>query len=322
MQNHYDILGVSFAASHDEIKARYKQLAIQFHPDKHGGNKYYEEQFKKISAAYHVLSNPARRRRYDLKITYSNRPAAARQKSPSSPHRPASATPPPRTHYRPPNKMDKKTERKIYFFTFSGLFIFLSLVVAAYSYTNQYFADKTYKEGLQLEKEQKEIEALEKYFLTLEYDEKYGPAYERLGDFKASQNEDAVALQFYNQALKYEEKPSAALLLKVCKLEFNNRNYQESLKYAEEAVKTDSSNASALFERSLSRFFTGDYKGSSKDLDQLINTEEPNWQYHYLRGKARLILKDTSAACGDWIKAKLYGMNGSDQYLNKYCEDK
>lgn len=317
MQNHYDILGIPFSASQEEIKAKYKQLAILFHPDKHGGSRYYEEQFKKISAAYHVLSNPARRRRYDLKIAYASRPAAARKASPSS-----TSAPKPNTTYRPPAapKMDKKTERKVYFFTFSGLALFLSLVVTGYIIGNSYLAEKTFKEGVQLETEQKEIQALEKYLMTLEYDQEYGPAYERLGDFKAKQNEDAVALQFYKQALKYEDDPSADLLIKISKLEFMNQNYLKALELAEKAVKKDSANSAALYERSLARFFTGDYKGSSEDLDKLITSEEPSWHYHFLRGKARLNLKDTSGACSDWNKANLFGMNSAEKYLKTYCE--
>ncbi len=49
MDNYYHILGVSATASQEEIKAAFKKLAKEYHPDKHrGSDSYYEEQFKKI----------------------------------------------------------------------------------------------------------------------------------------------------------------------------------------------------------------------------------------------------------------------------------
>ena len=64
--DYYKILGVSKNATDDEIKKAYKKLAIKYHPDKNPGNKEAEEMFKKISAAYEVLSNKEKRQQYDM----------------------------------------------------------------------------------------------------------------------------------------------------------------------------------------------------------------------------------------------------------------
>jgi len=64
-KNYYDILGVSKTASDDEIKKAYRKLAKQFHPDKNQGNKAAEEKFKEISEAHEILSDKAKRQKYD-----------------------------------------------------------------------------------------------------------------------------------------------------------------------------------------------------------------------------------------------------------------
>jgi curved DNA-binding protein len=64
--DYYKILGVSKNASQEEMKKAYRKLAQKYHPDQaKGDKKEAEEQFKKISEAYAVLSNPEKRKEYD-----------------------------------------------------------------------------------------------------------------------------------------------------------------------------------------------------------------------------------------------------------------
>lgn len=60
--NPYTELDVSVTASTEEIKQRYRTLAQMHHPDK-GGD---EELFKRIKLAYEILSDPIRRKQYDI----------------------------------------------------------------------------------------------------------------------------------------------------------------------------------------------------------------------------------------------------------------
>jgi len=64
--DYYDLLGVPPNATLEEIKSAYRQLALRYHPDRNPGSKTAEEEFKKISEAYQVLSDPEKRKLYDL----------------------------------------------------------------------------------------------------------------------------------------------------------------------------------------------------------------------------------------------------------------
>lgn len=64
-KDYYTVLGVSQRASTDEIKKAFKQLALQYHPDRKGSDPGAEEKFKEFSEAYGVLINPEKRARYD-----------------------------------------------------------------------------------------------------------------------------------------------------------------------------------------------------------------------------------------------------------------
>jgi curved DNA-binding protein len=64
-QDYYTILGVSKNATDTEIKKAYRKLAMKYHPDHTKGDKNAEEQFKKISEAYAVLSDKEKRQQYD-----------------------------------------------------------------------------------------------------------------------------------------------------------------------------------------------------------------------------------------------------------------
>ena len=61
----YEVLGVVRNIDGAELKAAYRKLALQFHPDRNPGDSQAEERFKEVSEAYSVLSDPEKRARYD-----------------------------------------------------------------------------------------------------------------------------------------------------------------------------------------------------------------------------------------------------------------
>jgi DnaJ-class molecular chaperone len=65
LEDPYKVLGVAKDASADQIKTAYRKLARGLHPDLHPDDKNAEDRFKRVGAAYDLLSDPAKRARFD-----------------------------------------------------------------------------------------------------------------------------------------------------------------------------------------------------------------------------------------------------------------
>jgi molecular chaperone DnaJ len=63
--DYYGVLGVPRDADADEIKRAFRRVARESHPDANPGDPQAEARFRRAAEAYEVLSDPARRRRYD-----------------------------------------------------------------------------------------------------------------------------------------------------------------------------------------------------------------------------------------------------------------
>ena len=65
MRSPYEVLGVAATASDAEIQSAYRKLAKKLHPDLNPGDKAAEERFKEVAAAYDLLSDADKRKRFD-----------------------------------------------------------------------------------------------------------------------------------------------------------------------------------------------------------------------------------------------------------------
>lgn len=65
-RDYYEVLGVSRDCSPEELKRTFRKLAMELHPDRNPGNSEAEARFKEAAQAYQVLSDPEKRRSYDM----------------------------------------------------------------------------------------------------------------------------------------------------------------------------------------------------------------------------------------------------------------
>jgi molecular chaperone DnaJ len=65
-RDYYEVLGVSRQCTAEELKVAFRKIAMDSHPDRHPDDAHAHERFKEASEAYAVLSDPERRRSYDL----------------------------------------------------------------------------------------------------------------------------------------------------------------------------------------------------------------------------------------------------------------
>lgn len=117
----YEIIGVSPDATAEQIKKAYREKAIALHPDRNPGKDTGPEMVK-LNVAYGLLSDPEKRRRYDLMGDKTLGDAGAGGfGGPPPPRRPDPWSPPPRpqSSYTPPprpNPQPPRTGGKRYFY--------------------------------------------------------------------------------------------------------------------------------------------------------------------------------------------------------------
>lgn len=71
-QDHYKVLGISPTASAREIKQAYRKLSFRYHPDRNQASLEANSKMQEINEAFDTLSDPIKRREYDLPRGYGN----------------------------------------------------------------------------------------------------------------------------------------------------------------------------------------------------------------------------------------------------------
>ena len=69
-QNHYKLFGITPTATEKEINEAYRRLAFKYHPDRNQMSEESNRIMRELNEAYAILSNPVRRKEYDLPLGY------------------------------------------------------------------------------------------------------------------------------------------------------------------------------------------------------------------------------------------------------------
>jgi curved DNA-binding protein CbpA len=72
-RDYYEVLGIAPDASAEEIKEAYRKLAFRCHPDRNRKSEEAHKKMQEINEAYAILSDPIKRREYDLPRGYGSR---------------------------------------------------------------------------------------------------------------------------------------------------------------------------------------------------------------------------------------------------------
>jgi DnaJ-class molecular chaperone len=72
-RDYYEVLGIEPSASAEEIREAYHKLAFQYHPDRNRKSEEAHKKMQEINEAYAILSDPIKRRDYDLPRGYGSR---------------------------------------------------------------------------------------------------------------------------------------------------------------------------------------------------------------------------------------------------------
>ena len=230
-QNHYQVLGVASTAPAAEIKRAYRQLVVRYHPDKHGGDVRYEDQFKAVAAAYRVLSDPGRRATYDYQLTQAARrheeQRRQQQQRPAAQHVYGVPMPPPASlrtrppagarerHYQPIPRRQARFTRRDWALTavlLAGIVLFTLGVKVT---MDRVSATSNYADGLRAYARGEWAAAYSFLDETLHFRPDYGPALRRHGELEQLLNHDPAAARADFQAalLQPQSRRAAADLL-------------------------------------------------------------------------------------------------------------
>ena len=208
-QNHYQVLGVLPNAAAAEIKRAYRQLVVQYHPDKHGGDTRYEDKFKAVAVAYRALSDPDRRAAYDFQLTQAARrleeQRRAQQYRPASQHVYGVPMPPPaplRTrppassrerHYQRIPTQKPRFNRRDWGLTLLLLLGIVLLTLSVKATMDRLTATSNYEDGLKAYANRQWAAAYSSMEEALHFRPDYGPALQRRGELEQLFGQDPAA---------------------------------------------------------------------------------------------------------------------------------
>lgn len=335
-KNYYKTLGVESSATQDEIKAAYRKLVRQYHPDKNSGR---EEFFKQIQEAYETLSDERTRDSYDAKLayeSYTSDPVELAKFLRDQKNKPKK--------YRPPVEEEEEeevVEKKPVFNSTVALIAGIVLLIAGANVVilkDRIFTSKTVeKETANYSEHQYDASAqkrMDEYFVrAIKYFHENNYEFAQLyftKAFEVAPNEPklffnrgvchyafknfSAALDDLNKTIELNPSFKNAYWVRA-KLKYDMDNNEGAIADFTAAIKLDPKNDSLYFNRGLAYYYMSDFASAVKDIDKAIELNPKQPQYYFDRGDAKDMLGDETGTCNDWQKAKDMGYSSPE--LNK-----
>lgn len=272
MADYYQILEIDRSADSTQLRAAYKRLALLHHPDRNPGNPESEEKFKSINEAYHILSDPLKRSRYDSRTythaSYDNATEQAWREFQ-------------RQQYR--RWQEKQTYRYRFdkeYFRIQGLAFLTFLVIAGFCFglINIVY----YFHELQLEK----IDKINRG-LVMEVNALFseGQLNEAMNMVKRLRNENSMEYRFYAT-----HDSLLSVIRNHADEEFTTKNFSESLHFLEILQSHESpSRLETLRKLAVCEYQTGDFTKALQSLKQLYALQPWNMEILYQIGIINLV---------------------------------
>jgi hypothetical protein len=267
MSDFYQILGVSRYASAEEIRKAYKSLAKKFHPDKNPGNSYFEEQFKLINEAYHVLSDSTKKNNYDYKLLYSKQeyqaPTYSTAKSANKTQNTKSARP----------KQKKEFPYKYHLISFGILLLIGIGSIVLYHFMNTYTANLRLAEAKAEIQKGRLRQANLLLMEALHFNENLSEAYYLRGKIIVPLiGKYDYAVQFYTNAISSSDTFYTAAYFERAKCHLRMEKLSSSLSDLNALAEKKNSADSVFWYRGELHYFLDDYKKASVDLLRFYQT--------------------------------------------------
>lgn len=348
----YEILNVPIHASQEEIRTSYKELAVKYHPDKHPGDAFYEEHFKRISEAYQTLSDTEKRRRYDLKMLYAaptTTPAAGKKRYQYT------HTPPTTGRRKKPSPEEHRRERRYYLLFTAALLVIIAGFFVLAHFMDNYAYQKYLNEAHAFYEQGRYPDAWGKYHEALLVNDEGGEAYlglARVSKIMRMREEQYLLLlnkaitfapkgmhaMHYERAQYYLEKERYTSALTDLESVINihpefdtahyhagniylnyHRDYDKAIRAYNRAINSNPDYTEAIHNRGLCYLEQSNFEQAITDFSRVIELSPNMGRPYYYRARARLQIDDISNACLDLYKAQEFGLPDAYMVAETYC---